>query len=344
MFKVPVPEDLRAHIPRKVSELIEFIGRRVRKIDLGSIKHRDDVVRERLRSFRKLSIVQSTILSELSKSEKALVTLVSLGGFYVEMFKLISDLDPVELIKRYRSRKLVARKILHECIEDLNASESVSGVREAFRKCSGRMISLLKRMTSTHNTLVNALIEVSKMPAVSASEPKVVVAGLPQVGKSTLVNKVSSAKSKVGAHPFTTKDIVVGHSTVNDVRVVFIDVPGVLDRPIVERNVVERKALIALRHLADLVIYVLDASPNSYYTLREQLNVLKEVMEVSGERVIVAINKVDVTPREKIEEAKEYLKELDLGIEAIEISALSSLGLDRLMSEVKSRILKHGPS
>ncbi|MEM4476736.1 MAG: GTPase, partial [Desulfurococcaceae archaeon] len=341
LFKVPTPEDLRAHIPRKVGELIEFIGRKVRKIDLGSIKHGNSVTRERLRSFRKLNIVQIIILSELSKSEKALVLLTSLGDFYVEMFKLISNLDPAELVKRYKSRKLIARKILRECKKDLSASQSDSEVKEVFRKCSGRMISLLKRMASTHNVLVNALIEVSKMPMVSADELKVVIAGLPQVGKSTLINKISTAKSKVGIHPFTTKDIVVGHSTLNDVRIVFIDVPGVLDRPIIERNVIERKALIALRHLADLIIYLLDASPNSYYTLREQLNVLREVMEVSGERVIVAVNKIDVTPREKVEEAKEYLlKELNLG-EVLEISALSGLGLERLMNEVKLRLLKH---
>ncbi len=342
MFKVPIPEDLRAHIPRKVSELIEFIGRRVREIGMGSVKHRSDVARERLRSFRKLGAVQNIILSELSKSEKALVTLISLGDFYVEVFKLISDLDPTELVKRYKSRKLIAHRIFHECRKDLSTSESVSEAKEVFRKCSGRMISLLKRMASTHNTLVNTLIEVSKMPAVSTDELKVVIAGLPQVGKSTLVNKVSTAKSKVGAHPFTTKDIVVGHSALNGVRAVFIDVPGVLDRPIIERNVVERKALIALRHLADLIIYILDVSPNSYYTLREQLNVLREVVEVGGERVVVAINKVDVTPRDKIEEAKEYLlKELNLG-EVVEISALSGLGLERLINEVKSRLLKHG--
>ncbi|MCX8199672.1 MAG: 50S ribosome-binding GTPase [Sulfolobales archaeon] len=341
LFKVPIPEDLRAHIPRKVSELIEFIGRRVSEIDLGSTKHKDRVTRERLRNLRKLSIVYSVISSELSKSEKALILLTNLGDFYVEMFKLISDLDPVELAEHYKSRKFIARRIFHECKKNLSISESISEVKEASRKCSGRIVSLLKRAASTHNVLVNALIEVSRMPTVSADELKVVIAGLPQVGKSTLVNKISTAKSKVGVHPFTTKDIVVGHSTLNDVRIVFIDVPGVLDRPILKRNVIEKKALIALRHLADLVIYLLDASPNSYYTLREQLNVLKEVMKVSGGRVIIAINKVDATPRERVEEAKEYLfKELNLR-EVLEISALSGLGLERLIDEVKSRLLKH---
>ena len=49
----------------------------------------------------------------------------------------------------------------------------------------------------------------------------------------------------------------------------FIDTPGILDRPALERNKIERQALTAIINLADVVLCILDASEHCGYPFEE---------------------------------------------------------------------------
>ena len=75
-----------------------------------------------------------------------------------------------------------------------------------------------------------------KLPHVE-DEFTVVIAGYPNVGKSSFIRLVSSATPEVASYPFTTKGIIVGHRMTGRERMQFIDTPGVLDRPAEERKI-----------------------------------------------------------------------------------------------------------
>jgi nucleolar GTP-binding protein len=84
------------------------------------------------------------------------------------------------------------------------------------------------------------------------------------VGKSSLLRCLSSAKPEIAQYPFTTKEIHVGHIEKTEKyitkRFQIIDTPGLLDRPLSKRNEIEKQAIAALTHLADLIVFVLDVS------------------------------------------------------------------------------------
>ena len=94
-----------------------------------------------------------------------------------------------------------------------------------------------------------------KLPHVG-DEFTVVVAGYPNVGKSSFIQLVSTATPEVASYPFTTKGVIVGHREVGRDRVQFIDTPGILDRPTIDRNAIELQALTAIVNLADIVLYI----------------------------------------------------------------------------------------
>ncbi|MCD6542320.1 MAG: 50S ribosome-binding GTPase, partial [Thermoplasmata archaeon] len=81
-------------------------------------------------------------------------------------------------------------------------------------------------------------------------------------------------------------------------RYQIIDTPGLLDRPLEKRNKIELQAIAALKHLADLIIFILDPTETCGYGLKEQMNLLKSIKkEFSGIPIIVVENKSDLMKR-----------------------------------------------
>jgi nucleolar GTP-binding protein len=129
--------------------------------------------------------------------------------------------------------------------------------------------------------------------------PTIVIAGYPNVGKSSLLRCLSSAKPKIAQYPFTTKEIHLGHIEKTEKyitkRFQIIDTPGLFDRPLSKRNVIEKQAMAALTHLAGLIIFILDTSETCGYSLEEQTHLLTQIKNMfSGLPTIIVENKADI--------------------------------------------------
>jgi nucleolar GTP-binding protein len=126
----------------------------------------------------------------------------------------------------------------------------------------------------------------------------IVIAGYPNVGKSSFIKRVSSAAPEVAAYPFTTKGIIIGHRDLPRERIQFVDTPGILDRPAEERNQIERQALSAMMNVADVVLFILDPSEHCGYPMKVQLHLRDEVKGMVDVPMIVVANKSDLVAGE----------------------------------------------
>jgi nucleolar GTP-binding protein len=122
----------------------------------------------------------------------------------------------------------------------------------------------------------------------------VVIAGYPNVGKSSFIRRVSTADPEVASYPFTTKEIIVGHRKVGRGRVQFIDTPGILDRPADERNAIERQALSAIMNVANVVLFIIDPSEHCGYPIEVQRRLLDEVAGLVSVPIVAVANKSDI--------------------------------------------------
>ncbi|GAG57929.1 unnamed protein product [marine sediment metagenome] len=136
-----------------------------------------------------------------------------------------------------------------------------------------------------------------------------VVAGYPNVGKSSFVKNISTNKKiEVQEYPFTTKKLIMGHYDIerrfDKIKLQFLDTPGILDRPMSERNNIELQAILALRLISDLIFFVFDPTPACGYSIDSQLDLFYEVKKnftKEGEiQIVIIFNKMDLASQEEI--------------------------------------------
>jgi len=118
----------------------------------------------------------------------------------------------------------------------------------------------------------------------------VTVAGKPNAGKSTLLNRIIGQKlAIVSAKPQSTRDRVVGIRTEGEVQMVVLDTPGLLHPKYALQRAMRATALAALRD-ADVIIHVVDATEGDH----EPLHVAAELNTPPRAPIITALNKVDL--------------------------------------------------
>ena len=109
----------------------------------------------------------------------------------------------------------------------------------------------------------------SRLPNIDPFLPTVLFFGFPNVGKSSFINKVSKAKVEESPMPFSTQNLFVGHNEYKNVKIQYIDSPGVLDRPLDQRNTIEMQSITALAHLKCVVVYIVDISESCGYDIQD---------------------------------------------------------------------------
>jgi nucleolar GTP-binding protein len=164
------------------------------------------------------------------------------------------------------------------------------------------------------------------LPDIRADEPTIVVAGYPNVGKSSFVNGVTNARNETASYPFTTTQIRVGHVERDHVRYQLVDTPGLLDRPPEERNAIENQAVSALTHLADCVLVLVDASEECGYPLAAQLALRDDLEARFDAPVLTVCNKSD---RSTDVEADRYMSiTKDENVESTLDAAIEAVGYE----------------
>ncbi len=161
------------------------------------------------------------------------------------------------------------------------------------RSALGRIASVLRQIDDQLLFLDEARKEMREFPALRSDAFTVAIAGFPNVGKSTLLRRLTRSRPAVAAYPFTTKKLNVGSFSFRHHRIQLIDTPGTLARE--KLNAIERKAELALRYAAQLIVYVYD--PTEPYALSAQERLARRI-EGLGKPVLFFMSKADLVGEE----------------------------------------------
>jgi GTPase len=160
--------------------------------------------------------------------------------------------------------------------------------------------------------------------------------GYPNVGKSTLISRISSARPKIADYPFTTLEPNLGVVAVGDAKdeisFVVADIPGLIEGAHTGVGLGTQ----FLRHIerTRLLVHLVDVSDSS-----GRPDVVKDVEVIMGELhsfgagleekpMIMAASKIDVVNKDKLAALKRYCKKKKLKL--YEISAVTGKGIEEL--------------
>ncbi len=224
-----------------------------------------------------------------------------LPKFYYELTDILVGVENLKMSLAsvdWASKKIhvVARSYVGK-IRDSDIPEPVR--REAF----GRIASIIKSINKDLLLLNEARNILRKLPDVQ-DEPTIVVAGYPNVGKSSFVSKITGASPEIAPYPFTTKGVKIGHFIRDGVRYQVMDTPGLLDRPMSERNIIERQAITAIHFLDAVVMFMIDPSESCGYEIEDQKRLLVEIQENFKLPMLVVANKADRPEFRKMDEVE----------------------------------------
>ena len=162
----------------------------------------------------------------------------------------------------------------------------------------------------------------------------VILIGPPSAGKSTLLNKITNAKSKIAPYAFTTVSVIPGMMQYQDTNIQILDVPGLIEGA--EEGKGRGREVLSVARGADLIILITDVARPKWFTRIEKI-LYKNGVRLNSFPPDVTIEKklkggIVVHTNIKQPFSKEDVKEIakEFGIANAEITIREQLTHERL--------------
>lgn len=279
-------------------EILDKAFQRAQKLEVP-----DPVRYHRIRKTEatRMQSVVETVSETLARFPDAFPNLDGLRDYDREVLDIVAGLPRLKKALgsvRWASDKV--RDVGRQAAMQMSRERSVEGIKAVQRKCYGRVSSIVYDVDPDLTLLRDTRDACKQLPSVRPDFATVVIAGYPNVGKTSLLRAWTGSRAEVNEYAFTTKHAEVGHFDARDrhgveTRYQVVDTPGLLDRPDEERNAIERQAVAALRHAADALLFLVDPTETSGYSRAQQEALLAQTRgEMAGVPMLVAESKWDL--------------------------------------------------
>jgi len=165
------------------------------------------------------------------------------------------------------------------------------------------------------------------------------IIGAPNVGKSTLLNRLVGEKiAIISPKPQTTRNRILAVKTTPQYQMVFLDTPGIHQAK-GKLNLAMVRTALATLSTVDLILFLVEAqAPDS----KSNQSVLQALQSVETQALFV-LNKIDLVPEKSLSTIIDQYTRLHQFKGSVCISALHNLGIDDLLHKIVS-LLPAGPA
>mmetsp|Transcript_42733 Transcript_42733/g.103353 ORF Transcript_42733/g.103353 Transcript_42733/m.103353 type:complete len:660 (+) Transcript_42733:276-2255(+) len=295
--------------------------------------------------MRKIKFTQQTISERLSKMLTDFPRLNDIHPFYADLCNTLYDRDHYKLaLGQLNTARSLVDQIARDMIRMVKYADSAYRCKCLKRAALGRMCTVLKRQKASLAYLEEVRKHLSRLPSLDPNTRTILMCGLPNVGKSSFMNKITRGNVDVQPYAFTTKSLFVGHCDYKYLRWQVIDTPGILDHSLEQRNTIEMQAIIALAHLTCSVLYFCDPSEQCGYTVEQQCSLFRSIKPLfANKQLIIVVNKVDQLPWDEVQpEKREMIEDLarDANCSIMTMSNISEHGVSAVKAAACEKLLE----
>ena len=245
----------------------------------------------------KIDVVKDVLLDDLGQILNNFPKMEQESVFYKELIKSFFDYGMIrKSLGSVKWAKDNIAKLSNESLRKIQNARNIDDIKRIKNAYFGRVASLIKQIDKYFSYLEDSRKKFKNFPQLK-DLPTVCIVGFPNVGKTTLLFKLTGAKAKISAYAFTTLGINAGYREIKFQKVQFLDTPGTLNR-FEKMNVFEKQAYIALEHLADAIVFVFDLTEE--YSLEEQEKLYQEILK-HKKPTMIYLSKTDIVEQEKID-------------------------------------------
>ena len=273
----------------------------------------------------------TSLKSTLERYRKNFPGLVEMHPFHRALLEVL--VDPESLRKDLERIAWAARQIdtlRLRAERRIERAQTLDAIEKEKKAAYGRISSVLEDIGPNLEGLIQVSRSTSQFPQVNPALPTVIVAGVPNVGKSQLVLAWTRAKPKVAAYPFTTTRIGLGHREYHGQTVQIMDTPGLLDRPLEDRGRSELQAIAALRHLRAVILFLFDSTEICGFPRDYQEHVLQSLKRTFPDQLFLECDNKSDLPSKLATRTR--------------ISALKGKGLKELWEQAGELVTSRGPA
>lgn len=165
----------------------------------------------------------------------------------------------------------------------------------------------------------------------------VAIIGRPNVGKSTLLNRIVGQKIAITTpKPQTTRNRILGIQNLDNAQVLYVDTPGIHEaRSPLNRYMVDQARAACLD--VDVILWLVEADRHV-----DKDPMIPRLLEKSKNPVLLVINKIDSVPKDQLLPLIDAYRKICPFASIVPISALKGDGVEELMAEIPA-LLPEGP-
>ncbi|KAI5149702.1 nucleolar GTP-binding protein [Enteropsectra breve] len=295
----------------------------------------------RIRNFytRKVKFSAGEFSNRLDTIQREFPVLEDIHPFYSDLINILYDKDHYKIaLGQINAVKHKVDVIQKEYVRLLNFGDSLHRCKALKKAALGKMASTVKKLNDSLKYLEEVRQHLTRLPSIDPSTRTLVIAGFPNIGKSSFMNKVSRAHVDVQPYAFTTKNIFVGHFDYQNLRWQILDTPGILDQQLEDRNGIEMLTITALAHLKSAVLFFIDVSETCGFSIEDQISLYENLSPLLTSQLLIVFSKADLAQISQVE--NEMLKNFIVGKRYVEMSVQNDYNVELVRNTICDMLLQ----
>jgi nucleolar GTP-binding protein len=230
-----------------------------------------------------INFVHNKVADRLTHTYSTLPDYSKMEEYYLLMSKNIVQ---QQILEKYKNHYLATIQLVNSISERykrfVKREKTYTHKLQLKKEYLGRLKSMLKKLDGTNEKLM----EYGKYFRAIPNPQKlftIVLVGVPNTGKTTLLSEITTADPEINSYSFTTKTLNFGYFKKREEIIQVVDTPGLIHEEFKDMNFIEKQAVVALKTIANVIIFLY----NQHQSYDEQKKILDRIMEENPDKKVV---------------------------------------------------------